>query len=96
MNEHAKNGPSTMNYVMVFVSLTILTALTVALSYTSLGEGTKEVLAFVIASFKAILVALIFMNLKYESPVIAIFAIAPVVLAVLFILAISPDIGVAQ
>lgn len=93
MDEHAKHGPSYRHYAMVFGGLAVLTALTVAISYSSLTEGTRVVLAFTIAGLKTLMVALIFMHLRFESRPIVVFAIMPVLLAVLFILAISPDIG---
>ncbi len=95
MSEHA-HGPSYKDYIMIFIGLMILTTATVLVSYTGLSEGMKTFLAFAIASVKALLVALIFMHLRYEKSTIVIFAVAPVLLAVLFILAISPDVGVVQ
>ncbi|MEE9270962.1 MAG: cytochrome C oxidase subunit IV family protein [Candidatus Krumholzibacteria bacterium] len=96
MTEHAKHRLSSKDYVMVFLGLMVLTGLTVALSYTGLGEGMRTFLAFAIASAKALLVALLFMHLRFEPRPIIIFAVTPVVLAVLFILAISPEVGVVR
>lgn len=96
MTEHAKHHLSSKDYVMVFAGLMVLTGLTVTLAYTGLGEGLKTFLAFAIASVKALLVALLFMHLRFEPRTIIIFAITPVVLAVLFILAISPEVGVVK
>ena len=53
-------------------------------------------LAFTIATIKALLVAVIFMHLKYENRILTIFAVVPVILAILFIVAISPDIGIVS
>ena len=93
MEDHGKHVPSYMNYVMVFVGLGVLTALTVAISYSGLGEGLKMYLSFAIATVKALLVALFFMHLRFEPRTIVVFAVTPVLLAILFILAIAPDIG---
>ena len=95
MTEHEHHGPSYKTYIMVFIGLAILTGMTVLISYSGFAEGTKEFLAFAIATVKAFMVALLFMHLRYEPRTIIIFAIAPVVLAIIFILAISPDIGIA-
>ncbi len=92
MSEHGH--PTYKNYVSIFVALIILTATTVAISKTGLSEGTRTFLAFAIASVKTLLVATIFMHLKYETKTILIFATVPVLLAIFFILAISPDVGV--
>ena len=93
MSEH--DHPSYKNYISIFVALIILTTTTVAISKTGLPEGLKMFLAFGIATVKTLLVATIFMHLKYETKTILIFATVPVLLAIFFILAISPDIGVA-
>ena len=93
MDEHVHHGPSYRNYIIVFAGLAVLTGLTVGLSYSGLSEGVRMFGAFTIATIKALLVAVIFMHLRYEKRLLAIFAIVPVVLAVFFIAAISPDIG---
>ncbi len=94
MQEHEHHGPSYRNYIMIYVALAVLTAATVALSGTSLGPGVRTFLAFAIATVKTLLVALIFMHLKFEKSTLVVFAIVPVVLAIFFILATSPDIGI--
>ena len=93
MSEHGH--PTYKNYVSIFVAMIILTTATVAISKTGLSEGTRMFLAFAIASVKTLLVATIFMHLKFETRTIIILATVPVLLAIMFILAISPDIGVA-
>jgi len=95
MSEHA-HGPSYKDYIVVFSGLIVLTTMTILISYTGLSESMKMFVAFAIASVKVLLVALIFMHLRYEKSTIVIFAVTPILLAVLFILAISPDVGVAQ
>ena len=92
MSEHGH--PSYKDYIWIFTGLAILTGTTVVISYTGLSEGMKEFLAFAIATVKTLMVATIFMHLKFESRWVVVFAVAPVVLAIFFIMAISPDIGV--
>ena len=59
------------SYVMVFVALLILTGVTVGVSYIHLESiGERVALALVVAGIKASLVALIFMHLKAERPMI--------------------------
>ena len=53
-------------YVGIFVTLMVLTAITVAAAYVDLGELNK-VVALGIASFKATLVVLYFMHVKYAA-----------------------------
>ena len=54
-------------YVMVFVSLAVLTIVTVAASYLHLTSGESIFLALVIASVKGSLVACFFMHLISEK-----------------------------
>ncbi len=89
-----RGHPTYKNYVSIFVALIVLTTATVAISKTGLSEGVRMFLAFAIASVKTLLVATIFMHLKYEKKTILIFATVPILLAIFFILAISPDVGV--
>lgn len=53
-------------YVTIFVSLMVLTALTVAAAFVNLGQFNFLV-ALVIAMFKASLVIWYFMHVKYQS-----------------------------
>lgn len=54
------------SYVAIFLTLMVLTAITVAVAYVNLGPLNK-VVALGIASFKATLVILYFMHVKYSS-----------------------------
>ncbi len=54
-------------YVGVFVSLVVLTIVTVAVSTFDFGGSTNVVIALAIAAVKGSLVAAIFMHLKWES-----------------------------
>jgi cytochrome c oxidase subunit 4 len=53
-------------YVGIFLTLMVLTAITVFVAYINLGQLNK-VVALSIASFKATLVVLYFMHVKYAS-----------------------------
>ena len=70
-------------YVMVFIALVCLTAVTVGISYVHLGSKWMNIaVALVIASIKASLVAAFFMHLISEKKVI----FAVLALTVLFFL----------
>jgi cytochrome c oxidase subunit 4 len=62
-------------YVKILVALLILTAITVGAAYIDLGSG-NVVVALIIATIKASLVALFFMHLRWEKPVNSIIAVA--------------------
>jgi cytochrome c oxidase subunit 4 len=53
-------------YVAIFLTLMVLTAITILVAYINLGPWNK-VIALGIASFKATLVVLYFMHVKYAS-----------------------------
>jgi cytochrome c oxidase subunit 4 len=61
---------SIRTYMVVFVSLAALTVLTVAVSYVELSTGMGILVALIIASVKASLVAAFFMHLIDERQAI--------------------------
>jgi len=60
----------TRTYIGVFVTLMIMTILTVAVSYFHLPVAVAILIALIIASFKGSLVAAFFMHLSHERKVI--------------------------
>ncbi len=60
----------TRAYVVVFVTLMVMTILTVAVSYFHMPVGLAILVALVIASFKGSLVAAVFMHLSHERKLI--------------------------
>lgn len=61
-------------YFAVFGTLMVLTGVTVAVAYVNLGQFNK-VVALSIAAFKATIVVLYFMHVKYASPLTKLFAV---------------------
>jgi cytochrome c oxidase subunit 4 len=53
-------------YIGIFLTLMVLTTVTVLVAYINLGEWNK-IVALGIATFKATLVVLYFMHVKYQS-----------------------------
>jgi len=66
-------------FVRVFITLVILTLITVGVSRIDLGV-MNIVVAMVIASIKAMIVALFFMHLKYENKLTWLYAAFPLFL----------------
>ncbi len=66
-------------YLKVFWALLALTVITVAVSRVDFGTW-NIVVAMVIASIKALMVALIFMHLSHEDKVTWLYAIFPLIL----------------
>jgi cytochrome c oxidase subunit 4 len=69
---HASTGASVpvRGYLAVFATLMVLTVVTVAVASLDLTESATVAVAVTIATVKATLVAMFFMHLKGEKPVI--------------------------
>jgi cytochrome c oxidase subunit 4 len=72
-------------YFTVYAALIVLTVVTVLVSYVNLGL-LNVVVALLIASVKASLVALFFMHLKSEDRLVWGFALVPIAFLALIIL----------
>ena len=83
-------GNSLRTGIAVFAVLLLLTVITVLVSYVDLGAG-NIVVALLIASAKASLVALFFMHLKGESRLVWGFALFPIVFLALILLGTLSD-----
>jgi cytochrome c oxidase subunit 4 len=68
---HADIDKHVRAYIGVFISLAVLTAVTVGASYIHFGShSTNIVVGMLIAAIKAGLVASVFMHLKWEKKII--------------------------
>lgn len=67
-------------YLGVFAALVVLTVVTVQASYLETGPAMHLIVAMVIASIKAGLVAMFFMHLKYENKITWLYAAFPLIL----------------
>ena len=83
---------STSNYIKIFWILLVLTIVEVAIVYLGLPRMLLVALLVIFAVWKAALVAMHFMHLKFERRTLAIVAIIPFVLCVFLILMLLPDI----
>jgi len=75
---------SNKTYIIVWLVLMVLTAVTVYVSYINFGI-LNIVIALVVASIKASVVALYFMHLKFEDSITWVFALFPLSLLALLI-----------
>ncbi len=76
------------NYVLIWVYLAVLTAAELALAFElPISRNLALVLLLFLAIWKAALVGLFFMHLKFERWNLRIMALIPVPLALIFILA---------
>jgi cytochrome c oxidase subunit 4 len=81
-------------YLAIFAALLVLTAITVGIGigYRAQNEAVNVLLALLIASIKASLVALFFMHLKFEGKLIYLIFLVPLGLCVLLVVALLPDL----
>lgn len=80
------------NYMRIFWILFALTIVEVAIAYAGLPKTLLVSLLVILAVWKAALVALHFMHLKFERKTLAWIALSPFVLCVFLILMLLPDI----
>jgi cytochrome c oxidase subunit 4 len=79
------------NYVLVWVALAVLTAVEVGITYLSWSKTTLIVVLIGLAVWKAVLVAMYFMHLKYEKRPLRILAVAPIPLAFILVLVVITE-----
>jgi cytochrome c oxidase subunit 4 len=81
------------NYMAVFYSLAVLTALEIGVAYMRvLPLLVMGFLLIVLALTKAALVGMYFMHLKFEKRTLGIIAMTPLILCTLLIIALLPDL----
>jgi cytochrome c oxidase subunit 4 len=66
MSEHSEHIISSKFYVAIWLTLMVLTGVTAGIAFIDLGPF-NTIVALTIASFKAVLVILFFMHVKYTS-----------------------------
>jgi caa(3)-type oxidase subunit IV len=84
-------GHAHPNYTAVFLWLLALLGVGVAASLVPGGRAVALVVVFATALAKALLVALNFMHLRFESRVIYAIALIPLVFAAILAVALFPD-----
>ena len=76
------------HYVGIFVGLAVLTALELTVAFLPWPKRTLIILLIGLAVWKALLVALYFMHLRFERSRLRILAIAPLPFCVIFVSAV--------
>jgi len=92
MASTSHSAHSTAQYLKVFYVLLVLTIVEVAIVYMHLPRMLLVGLLMILAVWKASLVALHFMHLKFEKTTLTLVALSPFVLCVFLILMLMPDI----
>ena len=79
------------NYMAIFYYLAILTAIELAVIFLPIPKVIIAVLLCVFAVWKAALVAMYFMHLKFETRTLGLIAMTPLAIATLLVFVILPD-----
>lgn len=87
--EHAQHPHP--NYIAVWGGLAILTLIEVGVAFLPWAKTTIILLLVFLAVWKALLVALYFMHLRFETSRIRIMAVAPLPLAVILVVAVIQE-----
>ena len=81
------------DYMKIFVYLCVLTVLEVLLALIPLTTVIKATLLIALASGKALLVAMYFMHLRFETRTLGMIVFTPFVICVFLIFMLMPDVG---
>jgi cytochrome c oxidase subunit 4 len=79
------------NYMGVFVILGVLTAVEVGIAFIGLSRTLTIVALLVLAVWKAMLVALYYMHLRYEPRNLHLLVIAPIPLVIILLVAVLTE-----
>lgn len=79
------------NYIGVFIGLAVLTGVELTVAFLPWSKRVLILLLIFLAVWKALMVALYFMHLRFESNRLRILAIAPLPLAVIMVMAVLTE-----
>jgi cytochrome c oxidase subunit 4 len=79
------------NYIGIFVFLAVLTAVELGVAFLPWPKMVLILLLIFLAVWKAVLVALYYMHLRYEPTRLRLLAIAPLPLAVILVVAVTRE-----
>lgn len=88
--EHSASAAAP-RYLLVWGALAVLTAVEVGIAFIGLPRKMTILVLIALAIWKALLVALYFMHLKYEPKGIRIIALAPILPAILLVVIIMTE-----
>jgi cytochrome c oxidase subunit 4 len=79
------------NYMAVFAALAVLTVIEVGVAFIGFGRKVTILILVGLAIWKATLVALYYMHLRFEPPRLVLMVLAPLPLAVILVLAVLTE-----
>jgi len=88
MEQAHKSHP---NYIAVFIGLAVLTVIELGVAFLPWHKSILILLLVFLAMWKALMVALYFMHLKFETKRLRIMVAAPLPLAVILVVAVIQE-----
>ncbi|CAN5881540.1 hypothetical protein BH23GEM9_BH23GEM9_26240 [soil metagenome] len=79
------------NYMGVFVGLAVLTVIEVGVAFVGLSKTLTILVLILLALWKALLVALYYMHLRYEPARLRWLVLSPLPLAILLVIAVLTE-----
>jgi cytochrome c oxidase subunit IV len=79
------------NYMFIFLVLGVLTVVEVGLTFIGLSKRLTIFALLLLAVWKAVLVALYYMHLRFEPTRLRLFVLAPLPLAVILVVAVLTE-----
>lgn len=79
------------NYIGVFIALSVLTGLELLVAFLPWSQMTRIVILLVLAVWKAAMVGLYYMHLRYEPGRMRWLAVAPLPLAVILVYVVTRE-----
>jgi cytochrome c oxidase subunit IV len=96
--EHAPAPPAAAeaphahpNYIAVFLGLGVLTLVEVGVAFVGLPKTLTILALILLAVWKAVLVALYYMHLRYEPRRLRLLALSPLPLAIILVIAVLTE-----
>ncbi len=79
------------NYIGIFVALAVLTGIELFIAFLPWSRMTIVLVLVALAVYKALLVALYFMHLRFEKSPVRVLAAAPLPLTIIIVLAVITE-----
>lgn len=79
------------NYMLVWAGLAVLTLIEVGVAFLGFSKNVTMIILVGLAFWKALLVAMYYMHLRFEPPRLVVMVLAPLPLAAILILAALTD-----
>ena len=88
---HEAHGVHFKQYIWTWFWLLVLTCLALGIGYVSMPAGIKGALLVSTTLFKVVLIATIFMHLRFEKLNLVLLTFSPIILSIILFFFLRPD-----